>query len=68
MCDECRQHPCHPRCPNAPDPPIKEIGECAEESCGELITDDYLYYKDNENNVFCSSDCAMKYYGIEEIG
>ena len=20
MCEECRMHPCHPRCPNAPEP------------------------------------------------
>lgn len=39
MCDECRMHPCHPRCPNAKEP--KRVFICS--GCGEDIRegDDY---------------------------
>lgn len=61
MCSECWQTPCHPRCPNAPKPPIR--GRCKQ--CGEELREDYEYYTDNEDNKFCSDDCALEYHGIK---
>lgn len=61
MCSECRQYPCHPQCPNAPEPKVR--GYC--EQCGEELREDYEYYTDNEDNKFCSDDCAIKYHGIK---
>lgn len=59
MCDICGRTPCHPRCPNAIENPI---GHCSE--CGAPIITTYDYYTDNEDNIFCSEDCYIKYYGI----
>lgn len=61
MCSECRQTPCHPRCPNALEPPIR--GYC--EHCKGQLREDYEYYTDNEDNKFCSEDCALEYHGIK---
>ena len=61
MCNECRQTVCHPLCPNATEP--KVMGRCAK--CGDDLREDYVYYTDNENNKFCSDDCAMEYHGIK---
>lgn len=61
MCDICRSYPCHPRCPNAPDPKIR--GHCEHCRCG--LREDYEYYIDNEDNKFCSYDCALEYHGIK---
>ena len=63
MCRECRQFPCHPRCPNAPDPRVR--GRC--EQCGDELREDYEYYIDNNDNKFCSDDCALEYYGIKSM-
>jgi hypothetical protein len=38
-------------------------GHC--EQCGDELREDYEYYTDNEDNTFCSDDCAVKYHGIE---
>ncbi len=62
MCEYCYYSTGHhPLCPNAPEPKIK--GRC--EWCGEELREDYEYYTDNENNKFCSVDCALEYHGIE---
>ena len=61
MCEYCHYidgH--HPRCPNAPEPKVR--GYC--EQCGEELREDYEYYTDNDNNKFCSQDCAVEYCGI----
>lgn len=40
MCQECRCHPCHPRCPNAPEPRV--VTTC--EMCGEdILEGDTIY-------------------------
>ena len=62
MCEYCHCDVSHlPRCPNAPDPKIR--GHC--EQCKEELREDYEYYIDNEDNKFCSDDCAIKYHGIK---
>ena len=61
MCSECWQTPCHPRCPNAPEPKVR--GQCKQ--CGEDLREDYEYYTDNDDNKFCSDDCALEYHGIK---
>ena len=62
MCEYCHWttgH--HPRCPNAPEPEI--LGQC--EQCGEDLVDGYEYYSDNEDNTFCSEECALIYHGVK---
>ena len=61
MCEYCHYisgH--HPRCPNAPEPKVH--GYCQQ--CGGELLEDYEYYVDNEDNKFCSDDCACLYHGI----
>lgn len=62
MCEMCRSNPCDARCPNADTP--KVMGYC--DTCGEELRADYIYTEDNDGNTFCSKDCAVEYYGIEE--
>ena len=50
-----------------PETPQKIIGRCAEVGCQEIMTDDYTYYVDYEGNIFCSHECALKFYGVREI-
>lgn len=62
MCEYCHWisgH--HPRCPNAPEPKVR--GCC--EQCGEELREDYEYYTNNDDNKFCSDDCAKEYHGIK---
>ncbi|MCK9478341.1 MAG: hypothetical protein M0R40_02425 [Firmicutes bacterium] len=40
------------------------IGKC--ENCMQILTDDYTVFTDSENNLFCSEECALKCYGVEE--
>ena len=61
ICSECWQSPCHPLCPNAPESKVR--GYC--EQCGEKLREDYEFYIDNEDNKFCSEDCALEYHGIK---
>lgn len=61
MCVECRQIPCNSKCPNAPSPKVR--GYCQQ--CGEELREDYEYYIDNNDNKFCSNDCALGYYGVK---
>jgi hypothetical protein len=60
MCEYCHRYPHHPLCPEAPEPPIR--GHC--EYCDTDLREDYEYFTDNEDNKFCSEDCAMKHHGI----
>ena len=62
LCDVCRRYGHHlPECPYAPVPKIK--GYCTQ--CNDELREDYEYYVDNEDNKFCSEECAVKYHGIK---
>lgn len=61
MCSVCGKTPCHPRCPNAEE---LEIGVCA--NCFWEITAGFEYFTDDNDNMFCSRDCAVQYYGIKK--
>lgn len=50
-----------------PETEPKIIGRCAEVGCQEIMTDDYTYYVDYEGNIFCSHECALKFYGVREV-
>lgn len=54
---------CTPRCPNYVP---KKIGLCAQ--CGETVWNIDKRWEDDGENIFCSEDCAKKYYGIREVG
>ena len=61
MCEYCHltgKH--HPSCPNAPEPRIR--GHCCK--CDDELREDYDYYTDNEDNEFCSKECAIEYHEI----
>lgn len=64
MCKLCLSYPCDKRCPNSYIP-LRYVGHCKQ--CDTKILDDETYYKDNEENMFCSEECAEEYYGIKEI-
>ena len=62
MCEYCfgiNGH--HSRCPNASQPKVR--GRCKQ--CREELREDYEYCTDNEDNIFCSEDCAMIFHGIK---
>lgn len=61
MCEICHSIPCLSRCPNAHEPKVR--GWCKK--CGKELREDYEYYTDNEDNEFCSDDCALEYHGIK---
>ena len=45
---------------------VRTIGYCAE--CDSEITDDIEdVYVDDEGHTFCSSECAMIYYGLHKL-
>lgn len=65
MCEYCKL-PCgmhYPSCPHALDPPI--MGYCLQ--CNQELRQDYEYYIDNEDNKFCSEECAIQYHEIKEM-
>lgn len=31
-----------------------------------ILTSDYQTFKDRHDNLFCSEECALEYYGVEE--
>ena len=62
-CEYCGTLPHLSQCPNNHDPPI--IGHCCV--CGEELLDNgFECFTDNEDNIFCSDDCATEYHGIIE--
>lgn len=61
MCVMCNRTPCHPRCPNAEEVVVDGCSQCYED-----ISAGNVYFKDDNGNLFCSMDCAVSYYGIEE--
>lgn len=50
--------------PDAPEPEVR--GTCQNPECGEDLREDYTYFKDNEGNTFCCTDCLLKFHGAEE--
>lgn len=62
MCEICRNTPCLTRCPNYKE---KKVGKC--KWCNDEIYSCYEIFCDNEANIFCSKDCAIKFHGIKEI-
>lgn len=62
MCDICRSNPCRGVCPNSSE---DIIGFC--QSCGSAVEKGYEYFTDGEDNLFCTLECALKYYGIESV-
>ena len=61
MCEICHSSPCLNRCANVPEPKVR--GYC--EQCKDELREDYEYYTDNENNKFCSKECAIEHYNIK---
>lgn len=62
MCEICGRTPCHPRCPNAEDIIIGVCAQCQADLCeGDRV------WQDADGNLFCDRDCALEYYGIEEL-
>lgn len=48
--------------------PMKEpriIGKC--KNCNKVLTEDYEAHKDYASHLFCSADCALEWYEVEEI-
>ena len=60
-CEFCGHEPHDFRCPNA-EP--KTHGRCKQ--CLLHLRDDYPYWTDNDDNKFCSEECANKWNGIAE--
>lgn len=42
------------------------LGKCTMPGCKNDIYTDNEYYKDGENNIFCSAECILEWYGIEK--
>lgn len=62
MCEVCRSTPCNPMCPNAPQVPV--MGHCR--ACNAELRYDYTYFRDTNDDIFCSRECAELFYGITE--
>ena len=41
------------------------IGKCVV--CGEILTSDYEYCTDDDGNLFCTTECALEFYGVKEV-
>lgn len=41
------------------------IGKCI--ACGEILTTDYEYCTDDDGNLFCTTECALDFYGVREV-
>jgi len=54
--------PHDPRCPHASQ---EVVGACEE--CGAKLERGDKYYRDRSGSLFCSTECAMSYYMIEEV-
>lgn len=55
----------NPRSPRDPDYVPEIIGYCAK--CGEELSPDWELWRDKDDNLFCSKDCAVEFNGICEI-
>lgn len=62
ICELCYSSPCAYGCPHAPEP--KKIGYCY--NCEVPIREDFECYEDRDNNLFCSTECALEYYEVKE--
>lgn len=59
MCNECNRKQCAVRCPNFNSEPM-----CQCKQCHQVIFFNNDYITDNEDNIFCSNDCAVEFHGI----
>lgn len=62
MCNICGFTHCLTICPNYN---ANIISHCS--NCNSKIYDIDVFWKDNDDNDFCSEKCAEEYYGIKEI-
>lgn len=62
MCKVCRSTPCNPMCPNAPQ--VLVMGHCR--ACNAELRYDYTYFRDTNDDIFCSRECAELFHGITE--
>lgn len=62
MCEVCRSTPCKSACPNAPKPQV--MGYCR--MCNSELRSDYTYFRDTNDDIFCSRECADTFHGITE--
>ena len=42
------------------------LGRCTMPGCKNCVYTDAEYYTDGEENIFCSTDCILEWYGIEK--
>ena len=61
MCKICGHSPHDVMCPNFNSQPM---GQCKQ--CHDIVFFNNNYITDNEGNIFCSEDCAIKNHGIVE--
>ncbi len=40
------------------------MGECF--NCKDELREDYTYFRDEEDNTFCCTKCALEFYGLRE--
>ena len=45
---------------------IGRCENCIKNKTFTILTSDYQTFKDRHNNLFCSEECALEYYGVEE--
>ena len=64
MCAICQSSTCLTRCPNHQQRGVY-IGECA--TCNAILTTETEAFTDEDDNLFCSSECFKGYYGFKEI-
>lgn len=63
MCEICHESPCLSRCPNETS---EKLGKCVE--CGtEIYNNQVENWIDKDDNLFCSVNCALKYYDLKVI-
>ena len=48
--------------PEAPEPRV--MGECF--NCKDELREDYTYFRDEADNTFCCTECALEFYGLRE--
>ncbi len=62
MCNECHRTICSSSCPYAEE---TIIGYC--DNCGGEIYNGNPHYRDRDNHMYCSEECAMEFYEIKHI-
>lgn len=61
-CEICKTSHCRGTCPSAPEPPV--MGYC--KMCNDELRYDYNYFRDTNDDIFCSRECADAFHGITE--